>query len=251
MSSIFEIQQDLIDVFEEIESNEGILTEELEDKLTITQDRFKEKIKSYADYIKHLEGQIQTIKVEKQRLDDLKKSKEKTIERLKDTMAYAINMFGDVNKSGNHYVEYDTGKVTVRPTESVSLDSDRIDNINQSIMGYFYHKNMIDESVEAKDVEELIDDINKFYNSTITSDDLSALTDYIKIDINLLTLLSNANGIELFNNIVKSLITNDKPINSAEFIPDVSKTTIKNALKEVGTIPSFANIETKNSVIIK
>ena len=47
MASIYNIQQDLLDIFDQIETNEGEITPELEEQLHISQDEFKDKIRSY------------------------------------------------------------------------------------------------------------------------------------------------------------------------------------------------------------
>ena len=44
--NIWQIQQDLLDIFNELEDNGGELTPELEEKLAVTQEDFKNKIKS-------------------------------------------------------------------------------------------------------------------------------------------------------------------------------------------------------------
>ena len=50
--NIWQIQQDLLDIFNELEDNGGELTPELEEKLAVTQEDFKNKIKSYGEVIK-------------------------------------------------------------------------------------------------------------------------------------------------------------------------------------------------------
>ena len=114
MASIYNIQQDLLEIFDQIEANEGEITPELEEQLNITQEQFKSKIKDYSNVIKMLETDIAAIKEEKARLSDLQKSKEKNIERLKKIMVEAIENFGDTTKTGGKYVDYGTGKVSVR-----------------------------------------------------------------------------------------------------------------------------------------
>ena len=62
------------------------------------------------------------IKEEIARLKDLQKSKEKTIDNLKKIMAMAINAFGDTNKSGTKFLDYGTGKVSIRKFDSIEVD---------------------------------------------------------------------------------------------------------------------------------
>ena len=66
--NIWQIQQDLLDIFNELEENGGELTPELEEKLAVTQEDFKNKVKSYGEVIKSLKGEIDTIDKETARL---------------------------------------------------------------------------------------------------------------------------------------------------------------------------------------
>ena len=126
MSNIFQISQDLLAVFQELEDNGGELTDELEAKLTVSQADFKTKIKSYTDVIKYTEGDIKLIDEEISRLKELKESKKKAIARLEKIVIWAIGMFGEANKSGNKFVDFGTGKVSVRNTEKVEIDDEFI-----------------------------------------------------------------------------------------------------------------------------
>ena len=253
-NSIYQIQQDLFDVFNEIESNEGVLTEELEQKLNITQDAFKDKIKSYANYIKHLENQIAEIKEEKQRLDNLKKSKEKTIERLKDVMVSAINTFGDVNKSGNHFVDYDTGKVMIKPTESINISDDILTGITDTIIQYFEFANMTNQQKDFDSLEDLVNDINSHKTDdqpTITTDDLQLINGNFTLDANLNDFLDHPECIALIKSIIQAKQSYTSPIKLVDFKPIISKTALKESIKKVGIEPSFANLNVKDSLIIK
>ena len=126
MANIYNIEKDLLSILDELEDNEGELTPELEEKLIIKQDEFKAKIKSYSNIIKMLECDIKAIKEEKDRLNNLQKSKEKTIERLKKIMIDAIEMFGNSTKTGGKYIDYGTGKVSMRNTHAVEVEEDSV-----------------------------------------------------------------------------------------------------------------------------
>ena len=78
--NIWQIQQDLLDIFNELEDNGGELTPELEEKLAVTQEDFKNKIKSYGEVIKSLKGEIDTIDKEIARLKEEKKQEESCLQ---------------------------------------------------------------------------------------------------------------------------------------------------------------------------
>ena len=76
--NIFQLNQELLSIFEELEENGGELTSEIEEQLKINQTDVNNKVESYTQVIAQLNSDIELIKSEKKRLDDLKLSKEKT-----------------------------------------------------------------------------------------------------------------------------------------------------------------------------
>lgn len=206
MSNIYNIQQELIDIFNEIEENNGELTPELEEALDIKQEEFKDKIKSYTDVIKMLDTDINAIKDERGRLYDLQKAKEKTIERLKNIIVCAIEMFGNTSKSGTKFVDYGTGKVSIRTTQSVEVDDDEVNNfVNAFVVStrWWYDNNQLEEGLI--NLEEVIDSVNVHFskdkdfksNTTYTEEDIKRLNTSINFDINVTDLVSTKKGIDL------------------------------------------------------
>lgn len=133
--NIWEIQQDLLAIFDELEENGGELTEELEKKLTISKENFRTKVEGYINVIKQVKSDIAAIDQESKRLAELKKSKNAVIERLTKVLVPAIQNFGDVSKSGSAFVDYGTGKVSIRNTQKLELDDDKLE-----CMAYEYAK---------------------------------------------------------------------------------------------------------------
>ena len=125
--NIWQIQQDLLAIFDELEENGGELTEELEEKLSISRENFKSKVEGYVNVIKQIKSDIAAIDQESKRLAELKKSKNAVIERLTKVLVPAIQNFGDVSKSGSAFVDYGTGKVSIRSTQKVELDDDKLE----------------------------------------------------------------------------------------------------------------------------
>lgn len=128
--NIWEIQQDLLAIFYELEENGGELTEELEEKLAISKENFRTKVEGYVNVIKQVKSDIAAIDQESKRLAELKKSKNAVVERLTKVLVPAIQNFGDVSKSGSAFVDYGTGKVSIRSTQKVELDDDKLDAIS-------------------------------------------------------------------------------------------------------------------------
>lgn len=133
MSNIFEIQEELKAVEQELEENGGELTEELEQKLVVTQETFKEKVRNYTNVIKMLENDTNLIKEEQARLKELCDRKNKTIDRLKSIIVNAIEQFGETKKSGVRYLNYGTGEISVKTTKAVVVDEELLEGINKFI----------------------------------------------------------------------------------------------------------------------
>lgn len=211
MASIFNIQQDLYAIFDSIEENEGEITPELEEALTIKREEFSTKIQGYVAYIKQLELDNKGIKEEIARLKDLQKSKEKTIDNLKKIMAMAINAFGDTNKSGTKFLDYGTGKVSIRKSDSIEVDEEGTKQFVNRFFRYFnwlHFTNTADQ--QELDVKDVIDFCNKnkqddeedIVETNYTDDDLTNLQANLDFKVNLKDLITNPNGLKLINSLL-------------------------------------------------
>ena len=253
MASIFNIQQDLYAIFDSIEENEGEITPELEEVLTIKREEFSTKIQGYVAYIKQLELDNKGIKEEIARLKDLQKSKEKTIDNLKKIMAMAIDAFGDTNKSGTKFLDYGTGKVSIRKSDSIEVDEEGTKQFVNRFFRYFnwlHFTNTADQ--QELDVKDIIDFCNKnkqddeedIVETNYTDDDLTNLQANLDFKVNLKDLITNPDGLKLINSLLDYKVL-------ATIKPSVDKTEVKKEVKSNGEIPTFAKYVIKDNVIIK
>lgn len=253
MASIFNIQQDLYSIFDSIEENEGEITPELEKALTIKREEFSIKIQGYVAFIKQLELDNKGIKEEIARLKDLQKSKEKTIDNLKKIMAIAIDAFGDTNKSGTKFLDYGTGKVSIRKSDSIEVDEEGTKQFVNRFFRYFnwlHFTNTADQ--QELDVKDVIDFCNKnkqddeedIVETNYTDDDLTNLQANLDFKVNLKDLITNPNGLKLINSLLDYKVL-------ATIKPSVDKTEVKKEVKSNGEIPTFAKYVIKDNVIIK
>ena len=241
--NIWQIQQDLLDIFNELEENGGELTPELEEKLAVTQEDFKNKIKSYGEVIKSLKGEIDIIDKETARLKELKDAKNRVIERLSKVIAQAITKFGDETKSGGKFLDYGTGKISVRNTEKVEIYTDRTDRIAKNVFNYI---NNLAYTRELYGVNEIsYEDLKKGEGlEEVEYNDLANIPATLTFDVNLRDLLAN-NGIDFMQKFF-GFITNYKVKSN------VSKTAMKDVLLEGNTdLSSIAHIEQNQSITIK
>lgn len=253
MASIFNIQQDLYAIFDSIEENEGEITPELEEALTIKREEFSTKIQGYVAYIKQLELDNKGIKEEIARLKDLQKSKEKTIDNLKKIIAMAINDFGDTNKSGTKFLDYGTGKVSIRKSDSIEVDEEGTKQFVNRFFRYFnwlHSTNTADQ--QELDVKDVIDFCNKtkqddeedIIETNYTDDDLANLQASLDFKVNLKDLITNPDGLKLINSLLDYKVL-------ATIKPSVDKTEVKKEVKSNGEIPTFAKYVIKDNVVIK
>lgn len=244
--NIYQIQQDLLTIFDEIEDNGGELTEELEQKLTITQEEFKDKVESYTNVIKSLESDMTAIKVEQARLKSLYDRKEKTVNKLKDIIINAINEFGETKKSGVKYLDYGTGEVSVRKTQVVEINEPLVKHVEN------YLNKMITFNKECNqlDVYDSIDESAIITDIAQNSDMSAGGSDLNHIDVNLaitvpLKDLANGEGYPVLKEIAKYS-------DYYKLSTSVSKSAIKPELKENGScMPNLAKLSNNESLNIK
>lgn len=254
MANIYNIQQELLDIFDEIEANEGELTPELEEALSIKQEEFENKIKSYSCVIRQLESDLGAIKEEKARLDSLKKSKEKTIERLKQIMLSAINLFGDTSKSGSKFVDYGTGKASIRKSESIEVDDEKLGAFTNRFISYFNwlrYQNAFDQT--EFDSKEITDYCNQGHGNDydedsilpeFTEDDLAKIQADLDFRISLKDMISTEEG----RNLMRAVLNYNTTVSAK---PVVDKKALKDEIKSTNECPTFAKLVTKQSITIK
>ena len=138
MSSLYDISQDILNIFAVIEENEGEVTEEQLDALEIKQEELQEKLASYKKAIRVWNSDIDACKAEEKRLKDARTVKENRINKLKDRMLNAVLTFGYEGKpnskgKSNHYYELPDGRMFTRTSESVELDENRLNILRNLI----------------------------------------------------------------------------------------------------------------------
>lgn len=131
MSSLYDISQDILNIFAVIEENEGEVTEEQLEALEIKQEELNEKLASYKKAIRVWNSDIDACKTEEKRLKDVRTIKENRINKLKDRMLNAVLTFGYEGKpnakgKSNHYYELPDGRMYTRTNENVEVDENRL-----------------------------------------------------------------------------------------------------------------------------
>lgn len=122
-ASLFEISNDLKELFFTIEEADGEITDEIGEQLAIKQEQLAAKVEKYIYAIKAMNTYIDSCKKEKDRINTLQKRNEANIERLKSALGDAAMAFGDVTKTGTHFIQAGLNKVSCRQSSGSVIDT--------------------------------------------------------------------------------------------------------------------------------
>lgn len=120
MSNIYQIQQDYLSITNELIENGGELSPELETYLAINKAELQQKAVAYIYVTKSLEADVSTIDEEIKRLQALKASRVKTIDKLKETVKQAMELY-EIEE-----IKTATLKINFRKSESIEVDENII-----------------------------------------------------------------------------------------------------------------------------
>lgn len=209
-SSLFSIKAELQDIILQLE--EGEATDELVAKLGITEDNLKDKIADYLQVIKRYQHDVKECSDEVARVNQIKKTRNNTLRRLKDAVLEALLMFGSTGKSGNKVIEGSTYKIYSRNITTTVLDDIRISDIIRQfvdIVTEYLASTEIKESLSIEYLARIISAHMKAETSPIeeseaeqssfldvTTDDIFAINTEITINIRL-SELANATNFNL------------------------------------------------------
>lgn len=113
-NTLYDIKNEYLELVNEIEELEGELTPELEYKLKINQSELSNKTIAYHSVILSKEAFNTTIDNEIKRLQGLKKQNNNVIDRLKNSLVSAIELYGDITIG--------TKTFTLRKSERVEVE---------------------------------------------------------------------------------------------------------------------------------
>lgn len=234
--NLYNISNRLMSIYQDIEENEGEVTPEIEEQLVITENDFREKIEDYAGLIKQLQNDIDACALEAKRVANVKKSKEKTLERIKRVLADAIDAYGDATKSGGKYYDLGTEKISVRHTEVCNINKDIIDNTEKQLVNMLYRL----KENELLGQISFTDDFIESSANGLDREDIANITVNINIKRSLLDICDGK-----ANDILVLLPGEDREITC-----DASKSKCSTVIKS-GTMLTFANLVPNKSLTIK
>jgi hypothetical protein len=116
--NIYQIEKEYLELANQLIESGGECSPELELQLTINQEQLEQKARGYGFVVKQMESDVSIIDAEIKRLGELKKARQKTIERLETTVSQAMQLY-QINK-----LETPTLKISFRKSESVEIDNE-------------------------------------------------------------------------------------------------------------------------------
>lgn len=137
MASLYQIQKDILRVFDEVESCEGEITDEQYDALCIKQEELKTKLDAYVKAIKSWEVDEKALKEEKQKLNNRQNVYKNRVQRLKQAALQAVLNFGEHGKS-NMFVELQSCRLFSRKSESIVINENRAKLLQDLVINFVY-----------------------------------------------------------------------------------------------------------------
>lgn len=163
--NLYIIRADIEAIFDEIEANDGAITDEQLDELIIHQEELRDKLDSYRHVLSRYNRDVEYCKAEETRIAIIRKRNQKIVDRLKNVMLDAVLRYGDVNKNGNRYIEFADGKIASRATKVIEIN-DAIARHFKNIVIYrlseLYDNGMLDASDNGTGVELQSLDLKSF-----------------------------------------------------------------------------------------
>jgi hypothetical protein len=108
-----------------MEENGGEVNDEIMEDLAIRRENFQHKAEAYSKFILKLESEADQAAAEIKRIQAIKKTKENTATRLRETLRDALMVFGNENpKTGNKAFETALFKLSLRKSQSVEITNE-------------------------------------------------------------------------------------------------------------------------------
>ena len=191
MAALYQIEQDMLSIYDKIEQQGGEILPEDEQALMITREDFKDKLSGYNNYINELNNNINACKQEENRVKTLRKSYEGRLNTSKKVVLNAVQQFGMQTKTGGYAIEFPTFKFSTRRSESVIVDELRLQYLEKELTRLLYELNangMLNPNIEW-DIQGLCDTMNTNIKAEMENDGVSnAYLPFTPVDLELINI---------------------------------------------------------------
>lgn len=166
MNSLYTISNELLNTLGDIEANDGEITEAQIEELEIKQDELEAKLTDYVKAIQVFKADADAAKAEKKRIGDIQNKFTNRINRLKENMLHAVELFGNEGKS-NKYIDLPIGRIYTKVSKSIEIDDERIDILLKYFKDYLMNlcTNGIVENCDKDTMQYILDCINANYKA--------------------------------------------------------------------------------------
>ncbi len=253
MSSLYKISEDLINIFNDIEANEGEITPELENQLIITKDNLNNKIEDYVRAIKEYQNDADFCKEEKSSINTKQNIYKNRVERLKFNLLNAVLAFGN-NGKNNKYIETATYRLSTKNRVEEIVHEDRIAILIKYLKEYLEEitkEGILIDDIDNIDEQSIVDGINMIYRAEYGEDaKLFTKDDIEHIQIKLTFETNPIEMIKEYSNAIADFAEDKYGMSNIEYNKD--KQDWKIILK---TYPNnnvtIAELKEKQSLLIK
>lgn len=121
MASLWQITEEFLALASLIEEAGGEATDEIMEELAISRDSFKHKAEGYTSLILKWESEIEAASAEIKRIQAIKKTKENSMERMKEMLKVALVVFGQEDGKGVKRFETPLIKLSTRKSYAVEV----------------------------------------------------------------------------------------------------------------------------------
>lgn len=177
--SLYEIIKEFGDIIEEVELNEGDLSPELEERLTINREDLKEKISKYRSVIDTFEQEEGRLKLMAQGLTHKANNYKRGVERLKGFVNLALKTLGqkkETNSGYSYFVELEDGKATA--INYPKLEIENMDNVPEEYKTYSITIKTTKEGLDI--IKNNLETMKEFVGENITIPEPSIKTNELK-----------------------------------------------------------------------
>jgi len=120
--NLFQLTLEEMNFISMMEETGGEVTDEIMEDLAIRRENFQHKAEAYSRFILKLESEADIAATEIKRIQAIKKTKDNTATRLRETLRDALMVFGNENpKTGNKAYETALFKLSLRKSQSVEI----------------------------------------------------------------------------------------------------------------------------------
>ena len=121
MAALWQLTQEELSFIALREENGGEVNDEIIEELAIRRDNFQHKAEAYAKFILKLESEADQAAAEIKRIQALKKAKENTVARLRESLLAALMVFTEEDAKGIRRYETPLAKLSTRKSQAVEV----------------------------------------------------------------------------------------------------------------------------------